>query len=210
DTPSLCLNQTLENSGNISSQRLAIAALSALNQGQLLGVDDLQLTLIDQLDNRSQIGGSGTVQVTANNVQQAGSLEGRQVGVNAAVLDNQGKVLGLDALTLSIGDSLTNRQNGKLLSAGLATFNAARSVNQGEWQANALVLQGNQLINTGRIQGDHGISVALNATTSPSKLLNQGTLVSGGDSQISANAIENSGTLSTLGKATLTGDTLLN
>ncbi|MCW2485262.1 hemagglutinin repeat-containing protein [Candidatus Symbiopectobacterium sp. NZEC127] len=210
DTASLRLNQTLENSGNISGQRLAIAALSALNQGQLLGVDDLQLTLIDQLDNRSQIGGSGTVQVTANNVQQAGSLEGRQVGVNAEVFDNKGKVLGLDALTLSIGDSLTNRQNGKLLSAGLATFNAARAVNQGEWQANALVLQGNQLINTGRIQGDHGISVVLNATTSPSKLLNQGTLVSGGDSRISASAIENSGTLSTLGKATLTGDTLIN
>lgn len=211
DTASLPLNQTLENSGNIRSQRLAIAALSAaLNQGQLLGVDDLQFTLIEQLDNRSQIGGSGTVQVTANNVQQAGALEGRQVGINADVLDNQGKVLGLDALTLSIGDRLTNRQSGKQLSAGLAAFNAAQAVNQGEWQANALVLQGNHLINTGRIQGDQGIAVTLNTAVFSSNFLNQGTLVSGSDSQINANAIENSGTLSTLGKATLTGDTLLN
>ncbi|MBA0186916.1 hemagglutinin repeat-containing protein [Pectobacterium odoriferum] len=256
----LTLDGTLTNTGDLTSQRAGITAADVLNHGQMLGSDDLQLDLRNKLDNRGLISGSATLGVVANHIDQQGTLEARALKVDAQTLDNQGKMLGVDALTLAIagtarnqgkwlsqgtstltadqvenhgqwqaGDitlqaadltnrgqifginalsltaanGLTNQQNGKLLSQGIAVLRAATVANDGNAQADRLTFEAQQLTNRGRIQGDNGLAIALDRTNPASRLTNQGTLLSGGDSWLSASLLDNQGTVSGVGKLTL-------
>ncbi|MBN3145684.1 hemagglutinin repeat-containing protein [Pectobacterium brasiliense] len=260
----LTLDGTLTNTGDLTSQRIDIRAADVLNHGQVLGSDDLQLDLRNTLDNRGLISGSTTLDIVANHIDQQGTLEARALKVDAQTLDNHGKMLGVDALTLAItgtarnqgkwlsqgrstltadrvdnnggqwqaGDltlqaaelinrgqifglnalSLTttndlgNQQGGTLLSQGIAVLRAASVTNDGDVQADRLTFEAQQLTNRGRIQGDNGLAVMLDRTNPASRLTNQGTLLSGGDSWLSASQLDNQGTVSGVGTLTLTGD----
>ncbi|MEI7206947.1 hemagglutinin repeat-containing protein [Pectobacterium carotovorum] len=256
----LTLDGTLTNTGDLTSQRAGITAADVLNHGQMLGSDDLQLNVRNTLDNRGLISGSTTLGVVANHIDQQGTLEARKLKVDAGTLNNQGKMLGVDALTLAIagtarnqghwlsqgtstltadqvenhgqwqaGDitlqaadltnsgqifgltalslttthDLTNQQNGKLLSQGIAVLRAATAANDGNAQADRLTFEAQQLTNRGRMQGDHGLAIALDRANPASRLTNQGTLLSGGDSWLSASQLDNQGTVSGVGKVTL-------
>ncbi|WP_230857600.1 filamentous hemagglutinin N-terminal domain-containing protein [Pectobacterium versatile] len=256
----LTLDGTLTNTGDLTSQRAGITAADVLNHGQMLGSDDLQLNVRNKLDNRGLISGSTTLGVVANHIDQQGTLEARKLKVDAQTLDNQGKMLGVDALTLAIagtarnqgkwlsqgtstltadqvenhgqwqaGDitlqaadltnrgqifglnalsltaanGLTNQQNGTLLSQGIAVLRAATVANDGNAQADRLTFEAQQLTNRGRIQGDNGLAIVLDRANPASRLTNQGTLLSGGDSWLSASQLDNQGTVSGVGKLTL-------
>ncbi|WP_318012715.1 hemagglutinin repeat-containing protein, partial [Pectobacterium versatile] len=256
----LTLDGTLTNTGDLTSQRTGITATDVLNHGQMLGSDDLQLNVRNKLDNRGLISGSTTLGVVANHIDQQGTLEARALKVDAGMLENHGKMLGVDALTLAItgtarnqgkwlsqgsstltadqvdnqgqwqaGDitlqandltnrgqifglnalsltaanGLTNQQNGTLLSQGIAALRAASVTNDGDVQADRLTFEAQQLTNRGRMQGDHGLAIALDRTNPSSRLTNQGTLLSGGDSWLSASLLDNQGTVSGVGKLTL-------
>ncbi|WP_269778402.1 hemagglutinin repeat-containing protein [Pectobacterium brasiliense] len=256
----LMLDGTLSNTGDLTSQRIDITAKDVLNHGQVLGSADLQLDLRNTLDNRGLISGSTTLGIVANDIDQQGTLEARALTVDAQTLDNHGKMLGVDALTLAIagtarnqgnwlsqgtstltadrvdnhgqwqaGDltlqaseltnrgqifgidalslsadnGLTNQQNGKLLSQGIAVLRAASVTNDGDAQADRLTFEAQQLTNRGRIQGDHGLAVTLDRANPASLLTNQGTLISGGDGWLSAGLLDNQGTVSGVGKLTL-------
>ncbi|MBA0164230.1 hemagglutinin repeat-containing protein, partial [Pectobacterium versatile] len=256
----LTLDGTLTNTGDLTSQRTGITAADVLNHGQMLGSDDLQLNVRNKLDNRGLISGSTTLDIVANHMDQLGTLEARALTVDAQTLDNQGKMLGVDALTLAIagtarnqgkwlsqgtstltagqvdnngqwqaGDitlqandltnrgqifglnalslttthGLNNQQNGKLLSQGLAVLRAASVTNDGDAQADRLTFDAQQLTNRGRMQGDNGLAIALDRANPASQLTNQGTLLSGGDSWLSASQLDNQGTVSGVGKLTL-------
>ncbi|MFJ5378905.1 hemagglutinin repeat-containing protein, partial [Pectobacterium sp. CHL-2024] len=256
----LTLGDGLTNTGDLTSQRIDITAADVLNHGQVLGSDDLQLDLRSTLDNRGLISGSTTLGIVANHIDQQGTLEARALKVDAQTLDNHGKMLGVDALTLAIagtarnqgkwlsqgsstltadrvdnhgrwqaGDltlqandlvnsgqifgidglslsaanGLTNQQNGKLLSQGIAVLRAASVTNDGDVQADRLTFEAQQLTNRGRIQGDHGSAIALDRTNPASRLTNQGTLLSGGDSWLSASLLDNQGSVSGVGTLTL-------
>ncbi|MBN3207040.1 hemagglutinin repeat-containing protein [Pectobacterium brasiliense] len=256
----LTLGGTLSNTGDLTSQRIDITAKDVLNHGQVLGSADLQLDLRNTLDNRGLISGSTTLGIVANHIDQQGTLEARALKVDAQTLDNHGKMLGVDALTLAIagtarnqgnwlsqgsstltadrvdnhgqwqaGDltlqaseltnrgqifgidalslsavnGLTNQQNGKLLSQGVAVLRAATVENDGDVQADRLTFEAQQLTNRGRIQGDNGLAVMLVRTNPASRLTNQGTLLSGGDGWLSASLLDNQGTVSGVGTLTL-------
>ncbi|MBL0910498.1 hemolysin BL-binding protein, partial [Pectobacterium carotovorum] len=100
-------------------------------------------------------------------------------------------------------NGLTNQQNGKLLSQGIAVLRAATAANDGDVQADRLTFDAQQLTNRGRMQGDHGLAIALDRANPASRLTNQGTLLSGGDSWLSASLLDNQGTVSGVGKLTL-------
>ncbi|WP_315974985.1 hemagglutinin repeat-containing protein [Pectobacterium polaris] len=265
----LTLDGTLTNTGDLTGQRTDITAKDVLNHGQVLGSDNLQLDLRNTLDNRGLISGSTTLGIVANHIDQQGTLEARALKVDAQTLDNHGKMLGVDALTLAIagtarnqgnwlsqgsstltadqvdnqgqwqaGDitlqaaeltnrgqifglnalslttanGLTNQQNGKLLSQGMAVLRAASVTNDGDAQADRLTFEAQQLTNRGRMQGDHGLAIALDRTDPASRLTNQGTLLSGGDSWLSASLLDNQGTglLHTADTLTLRGNQLRN
>ncbi|WP_276203196.1 hemagglutinin repeat-containing protein [Pectobacterium brasiliense] len=263
----LTLDGTLTNTGDLTSQRIDITAADVLNHGQVLGSDDLQLDLHNTLDNRGLISGSTTLGIVANDIDQQGTLEARALKVDAQTLDNHGKMLGVDALTLAItgtarnqgkwlsqgrstltadrvdnhgqwqaGDitlqaseltnrgqifglnalslsavsGLTNQQNAKLLSQGIAVLRAASVTNDGDAQADRLTFDAQQLTNRGRIQGDHGLAIALDRTNPASLLTNQGTLLSGGDGWLSASQLDNQGTVSGVGTLTLDSGAISN
>ncbi|GKW20524.1 hypothetical protein PEC302107_22530 [Pectobacterium araliae] len=256
----LTLDGTLTNTGDLTSQRTGITAEDVLNHGQIQGSDDLQLNVRDKLDNRGLISGSTTLGVVANHIDQQGTLEALELKVDADTLNNQGKMLGVDALTLAIagtarnqgkwlsqgsstltadqvenhgqwqaGDitlqaagltnsgqifgihalalaatnDLNNQKNGKLLSQGLAALRAANVINDGDVQADRLTFDAQQLTNRGRMQGDKGLTITLDRANPTSRLTNQGTLLSGGDSWLSASLLDNQGTVSGVGKLTL-------
>ncbi|WP_350239062.1 hemagglutinin repeat-containing protein [Pectobacterium colocasium] len=263
----LTLNDTLTNSGDLTGKNINVSATDVLNHGQVRGADDLQLNVRNTLDNRGLISGSTTLGIAANHIDQQGTLEARKLKVDAGTLNNHGKMLGVDALTLAIagtarnqghwlsqgsstltagevdnngqwqaGDitlqaadltnrgqifglralslttlnTLNNQQGGKLLSQGLAALRATEAINDGEWQADSLTLNAQQLTNRGRMQGDHGLAITLDRTNSASLLTNQGTLLSGGDSWLSASQFDNQGTVSGVGKLTLDSGAISN
>ncbi|MFJ5464069.1 hemagglutinin repeat-containing protein [Pectobacterium sp. CHL-2024] len=256
----LTLDGTLTNTGDLTSQRIGITAADVLNHGQVLGSDDLQVDLRNKLDNRGLISGSTTLGIVANDIDQQGTLEARTLTVDAQTLDNHGKMLGVDALTLAIagtarnqgnwlsqgrstltadrvdnhgqwqaGDltlqaseltnrgqifglnalsltatnGLTNQQNAKLLSQGIAVLRAASVTNDGDAQADRLTFEAQQLTNRGRMQGDNGLAVTLDRANPASVLTNQGTLLSGGDGWLSASLLDNQGSISGVGTLTL-------
>ncbi|WP_317178157.1 hemagglutinin repeat-containing protein [Pectobacterium sp. HCp5_1] len=255
----LSLDGTLTNTGDLTSQRMGITAQDVLNHGQVLGSDNLQVDLRNKLDNRGLISGSTALGIVANHIDQQGTLEARALTVDAQALDNHGKMLGVDALTLAITgtarnqgkwlsqgastltadrvdnhgqwqasditlqaseltnrgqifglnalslsatNGLTNQQNGKLLSQGIAVLRAASVTNDGDAQADRLTFDAQQLTNRGRMQGDHGLAVTLDRANPASQLTNQGTLLSGGDGWLSASLLDNQGTVSGVGTLT--------
>ncbi|MBQ4783278.1 hypothetical protein F9U38_22495, partial [Pectobacterium versatile] len=115
----------------------------------------------------------------------------------------RGQIFGLNALSLTTTHDLNNQQNGKLLSQGLAVLRAASVTNDGDAQADRLTFEAQQLTNRGRMQGDNGLAIALDRANPASQLTNQGTLLSGGDSWLSASQLDNQGTVSGVGKLTL-------
>ncbi|WP_230458215.1 hemagglutinin repeat-containing protein [Pectobacterium carotovorum] len=263
----LTLDGTLTNTGDLTSPRIGITAQNVLNHGQMLGSDDLQVDLRNTLENHGLVSGSNTLGIVANDIDQQGTLEARALTVDAQTLDNHGKMLGVDALTLAIagtarnqgkwlsqgtstltvdqvdnqgqwqagditlqatdltnrgqifglnGLSLTitndlgNQQGGTLLSQGVTVLRAATAANDGDVQADRLTFEAQQLTNRGRIQGDRGLTVTLDSNNPASLLTNQGTLLSGGDTQLSTSQLDNQGTVSGVGKVTLDGGAINN
>ncbi|MCA5921967.1 hypothetical protein LES60_22205, partial [Pectobacterium brasiliense] len=147
----LTLDDGLTNTGDLTSQRIDIRAADVLNHGQVLGADNLQLDLRNKLDNRGLISGSTTLGIVANHIDQQGTLEARALTVDAQTLDNHGKMLGVDTLTLAITG--TARNQGKWLSQGRSTLTGDRVDNHGQWQAGDITLQANDVINSGQIFG---------------------------------------------------------
>uniref|UniRef100_UPI000DE31E3A hemagglutinin repeat-containing protein n=1 Tax=Pectobacterium peruviense TaxID=2066479 RepID=UPI000DE31E3A len=184
----LTLGGDLTNTGDLTSQRIDITAEDVLNHGQMLGSDDLQLNLRNKLDNRGVISGSNTLGIIAKSLDQQGTLEARALTVDAQTLDNHGKMLGVDALTLAIAG--TARNQGKWLSQGSSTLTADQVNNHGQWQAGDITLQANDLINNGQIFGINALSLTTNRD-----LTNQqnGTLLSQGIAALRAASVINDG-----------------
>ncbi|MEQ9771636.1 hemolysin BL-binding protein, partial [Pectobacterium jejuense] len=178
DTLTLSLGDRLNNTGILRSRALGVTATDLDNRGDIVGTDALQLTLTGQLDNAGTISGSNTLAVTADGVKQSGTLEGKTVTLDAASLVNQGKMLGVDALTLSIAGNLSN--DGSLLTQKASVVTAQQVDNRGQWQAGDLTLQTDDIVNAGQLLGIEALSItAQNGLTNQQtgKLLTQGAAV---------------------------------
>ncbi|MCL2896794.1 hemagglutinin repeat-containing protein [Brenneria tiliae] len=174
DSLTLALEQSLDNSGDLHSDRLRIDAAGVNNRGGLFGVSDLQLRLRGDLDNAGTLSGKA-LDLTAQNIRQNGLLEGQRLDVHAETLDNQGKTLGVDALTLAIGDALHN--SGALLSQGDSTVTAQTVDNHGQWQAGNIALTADEVSNAGQIVGIAALTLTANRSLrnlQSGKLLTQG------------------------------------
>ncbi|MBL0910611.1 hemolysin BL lytic protein L2, partial [Pectobacterium carotovorum] len=110
----------------------------------------------------------------------------------------------LSALTLTAKNTLSNAQTGTLLTQGVAVLNAAEASNEGEWQADSLTLDAQQLTNVGHIQGD----TSLKATLANGELHNKGTL-SSKLATVAARTLTNDGTLTGVDGLQLTLDDAL-
>ncbi|MCA5921959.1 hypothetical protein LES60_22125, partial [Pectobacterium brasiliense] len=145
----------------------------------------------------------GRSTLTGDRVDNHGQWQAGDITLQANDVINSGQIFGIDGLSLSAVNGLTNQQNAKLLSQGLAVLRAASVTNDGDVQGDRLTFEAQQLTNRGRMQGDHGLAVTLDRANPASVLTNQGTLLSGGDGWLSASQLDNQGTVSGVGTLTL-------
>ncbi|MDY4386104.1 two-partner secretion domain-containing protein, partial [Pectobacterium aroidearum] len=207
---SLFLNGNLANTGTLQGNQLRVEAAQLTNQGTLHGTDALTLAITGNLSNQGTLLSDGDSTTTARRFDNQGTLQAKNVALQVDELDNAGNIFGVSSLTLTAASGLTNREAGKLLSQGAAVLTAAEVVNAGDWQAKTLTLTANNLTNDGQIQGDDALSLTLPTTGGTGRLINRGTLTTGGDATLFARLMENPGTLSSRGHATLTGMSLIN
>ncbi|WP_072034242.1 hemagglutinin repeat-containing protein [Pectobacterium fontis] len=193
----------LDQQGTLEAQALTVQAGTLDNRGTLLGVDALTLAITDTARNQGAWLGQGSSTLTAGQVDNNGQWQAGNITLLATGLTNRGQIFGLNTLSLTTLNTLNNQQGGKLLSQGLAVLRATDAINDGEWQAKNLTLVAQQLTNRSRIQGDRGLVIALDRTNPTSRLTNQGSLLSGGDTQLNASQFDNQGTLSGVGKMTV-------
>ncbi|QTF08459.1 filamentous hemagglutinin N-terminal domain-containing protein [Brenneria izadpanahii] len=196
--------------GTLEGQSIQLDALELDNQGTILGADALTLSITNTLNNQGELFSQGESTSTARQINNQGQWQAQTITLNADTIANAGKILGISALTLTAKDMLTNQQAGKLLSQGMAVLTAADTANAGDWQAGSLTLATGNLTNSGRIQAEQTLTVMLDVPSGQGELRNDGTLISGGDSHVSARQVENRGTISSQGQAELVGEDIRN
>ena len=154
---------------------------------------DIALTAQRRLDNAGQLTAGGNLSLSAAQVKNSGALlaKGDQT-VNAAALDNRGQIQGSRTLNVT-ADTLTN--SGTMAGASLAATSDTLT-NSGTLTGDSLTLTGDTLSNSGELNGS-SITAAATAFT------NSGKLIGGALSDIRADRLTNSGTLSAKGAARL-------
>ncbi|HGS7150044.1 TPA: hemagglutinin repeat-containing protein [Klebsiella variicola subsp. variicola] len=175
----------LRNDGDIMSQRDFVLRTSSLtNSGKLLAAGDMSLT--GALFNNN------------------GSLQANRIALTQETIDNQGTVIGLDALTLSSNGTVDNR--GDLLSQGDLTLSAGDIANHGRVQGKTIVIEGANLSNSGAIQSAVDLALTLSGDL---QAINGSKMTALRDVHISGHALSNEGLVSA-STLTIEGDSLSN
>lgn len=175
----------LLNDGDIMSQRDFILQTPSLtNSGKLLAAGDMSLT--GALFNNN------------------GSLQANRIALTQETIDNQGTVIGLDALTLSSNGTVDNR--GDLLSQGDLTLSAGDIANHGRVQGKTIVIEGANLSNSGAIQSAVDLALTLSGDL---QAMNSSKMTALRDVHISGHALSNEGMVSA-STLTMEGDSLSN
>lgn len=184
----LTLDQ-LDNAGLLQvNGKLAVNGNRLNNSGRLLS-DDLTLQIGDTLTN------SGTGQIVtgqqadlhAQTLSNSGQIAAQQLSASGNTLENGGLLQGDALLDLGFAQTL-NHNNGQLLSGDRLIVRGGSATNDGSWQGQQLDVTLDSLTNRGSI---NGIS-ALRADIA-SDLINSGSLVSQGESDLNASTLSNSG-----------------
>ncbi|MGC6653653.1 hemagglutinin repeat-containing protein [Pantoea sp. EEL5] len=131
---------------------------------------------------------TGALQLANDQFNNSGLVAAKGLGLNAATLDNAGRVQGSDSLTLQAG-TFTNRQGGELLTTGQLTLNSGDLTNAGLIQADKLALTADNWQNSGNALS------AGNATLKAKTLTNSGKILGQQSIDLQGNTTDNSGWL---------------
>ncbi|MGC0929765.1 hemagglutinin repeat-containing protein [Pantoea agglomerans] len=158
------------------------------NSGRLLS-DDLDLQIADTLNNSStgQIVTGQQADMHAQTLSNSGQIAAQQLSASGNTLENSGLLQGDTLLDLGFAQTL-NHNNGQLLSGDRLIVKGGSAINDGSWQGQQLDVTLDSLDNRGSL---NGIS-ALRGNIA-SDLINSGTLVSQGESDLNATTLRNSG-----------------
>ncbi|MGC0885786.1 hemagglutinin repeat-containing protein [Pantoea agglomerans] len=184
----LTLDQ-LDNDGLLQvNGKLSVNGNRLNNSGRLLS-DDLDLQIADTLNNSStgQIVTGQQADLQAQTLSNSGQIAAQQLSASGNTLENSGLLQGDTLLDLGFAQTL-NHNNGQLLSGDRLIVTGGSAVNDGSWQGQQLDVTLDSLDNRGSL---NGIS-ALRGNIA-SDLINSGTLVSLGESDLNATTLRNSG-----------------
>ncbi|MDY0900886.1 hemagglutinin repeat-containing protein [Pantoea agglomerans] len=158
------------------------------NSGRLLS-DDLDLQIADTLNNSStgQIVTGQQADMHAQTLSNSGQIAAQQLSASGNTLENSGLLQGDTLLDLGFAQTL-NHNNGQLLSGDRLIIKGGSAINDGSWQGQQLDVTLDSLDNRGSL---NGIS-ALRGNIA-SDLINSGTLISQGNSDLNATTLRNSG-----------------
>lgn len=214
---------TLNAAGAIQAQQLRINTQDWRQSGSLLATGNLDATVsgallndgdimsqrdfilqTPSLTNSGKLLAAGDMSLTGALFNNNGSLQANRIALTQETIDNQGTVIGLDALTLSSNGTMDNR--GDLLSQGDLTLSAGDIANHGRVQVKTIVIEGANLSNSGAIQSAVDLALTLSGDL---QAINSSKMTALRDVHISGHALSNEGLVSA-STLTMEGDSLSN
>ncbi|WP_049254954.1 contact-dependent inhibition effector tRNA nuclease [Shigella boydii] len=219
---------SITSSGHWQGKRVLITADSLANSGAIQAADSLTARLTGELVSTagSKVTSNGEMALSALNLSNSGQWIAKNLTLKANSLTSAGDITGVDALTLTVNQTLNNHASGKLLSAGVLTLKADSVTNDGQLQGNATTITAGQLTNGGHLQGETltlaasggvnnrsgGVLMSRNAlNVSTATLSNQGTIQGGGGVSLNAtDRLQNDGKILSGSNLMLTAQVLAN
>ncbi|EQZ80328.1 contact-dependent inhibition effector tRNA nuclease [Escherichia coli] len=219
---------SITSSGHWQGKRVLITADSLANSGAIQAADSLTARLTGELVSTagSKVTSNGEMALSALNLSNSGQWIAKNLTLKANSLTSAGDITGVDALTLTVNQTLNNQANGKLLSAGVLTLKADSVTNDGQLQGNVTTITAGQLTNGGHLQGETltltasggvnnrsgGVLMSRNAlNVSTATLSNQSTIQGGGGVSLNAtDRLQNDGKILSGSNLTLTAQVLAN
>ncbi|NWC65553.1 hemagglutinin repeat-containing protein [Cedecea sp. P7760] len=195
------------NQGQIVAKNLSLSGSSLNNSGDISGVEGLGLSLGGNLD--VQTGGklltNGLLAVGANILTNLGRVQGNAITLNAAALNNQGRIEASSALNGTLRGNLDNGQNAVLLSQGTLDLSAQQLTNNGTMQGN-----GNTRIDLRDRGSNQGQLLSGGTLTLNAPGFTNGGWVQGFALWLNAGSLNNSGTVLAQQQGTVGGSYILN
>ncbi|EKM1661539.1 contact-dependent inhibition effector tRNA nuclease [Escherichia coli] len=219
---------SITSSGHWQGKRVLITADSLANSGAIQAADSLTARLTGELVSTagSKVTSNGEMALSALNLSNSGQWIAKNLTLKANSLTSAGDITGVDALTLTVNQTLNNHASGKLLSAGVLTLKADSVTNDGQLQGNATTITAGQFTNGGHLQGETltlaasggvnnrsgGVLMSRNAlNVSTATLSNQSTIQGGGGVSLNAtDRLQNDGKILSGSNLTLTAQVLAN
>ena len=219
---------SITSSGHWQGKRVLITADSLANSGAIQAADSLTARLTGELVSTagSKVTSNGEMALSALNLSNSGQWIAKNLTLKANSLTSAGDITGVDALTLTVNQTLHNHASGKLLSAGVLTLKADSVTNDGQLQGNVTTITAGQLTNGGHLQGETltlaasggvnnrsgGVLMSRNAlNVSTATLSNQSTIQGGGGVSLNAtDRLQNDGKILSGSNLTLTAQVLAN
>ncbi|ELK9769188.1 contact-dependent inhibition toxin CdiA [Escherichia coli] len=192
------------NSGRIQGQNITLDASSLTSSGAVQSALDLALTLSGDViaATGSKITALGDARLCGKVLGNQGLISAKTLEVNGDSLSNGGEISGVNDLNVTLSGNL--QQHGKMLTDGALNVNARDISNSGQLQGADNRITASSLTNSGRVQGDSGLTLTLlNALTNQAS----GVLLSQNVSALSAPVLTNDGTIQGNGKTTLSAAT---
>ncbi|EOI3469348.1 hemagglutinin repeat-containing protein [Cronobacter turicensis] len=211
------------NAGRWQGQNILLNAQRLDHSGAIQNADGLNITLSGDLNSQagSKITALGTAALNALAMTNQGEWAAKNLTLTGNSLRNDGAITGVNGLTATVNNDLTQTSGGKLLTGGALTMGAGAVNNQGAVQGGTLDVTTGGLTNSGRLQGDNGVTLTARGSltnnaggqivsrqglgvTTP-VLLNNGLMQGGGATRVEATtSARNDGKLLSGGQLTLT------
>lgn len=216
------------NAGQWQGQRILINAGTLTNSSAIQASERLDAQISNSLTglSGSKITSNGELALSALTLSNSGQWIAQNLTLDADSLMNSGEITGVDALAVTLNQSLNNQASGKLLSAGHLTLSAGSATNDGQLQGQTTSVTTGQLTNSGRLQGEAltlavsgglsnrsgGVLLSQNVlNVTAATLNNQGTIQGGDESSVKASTrLQNDGKILSGSKLTLTAPELTN
>ncbi|QJG51804.1 contact-dependent inhibition toxin CdiA [Escherichia coli] len=192
------------NSGRIQGRNITLDASSLTSSGAVQSALDLALTLNGDViaATGSKITALGDARLTGKVLGNQGLISAKTLEVNGDSLSNGGEISGVNSLNVTLSGNL--QQHGKMLTGGALNVNARDISNSGQLQGADNRITASSLTNSGRVQGDSGLTLTLlNALTNQTS----GVLLSQNAFVLTAPVLTNNGTIQGNGKTTLSAAT---
>ncbi|ROP48904.1 filamentous hemagglutinin [Enterobacter sp. BIGb0383] len=174
------------------SSLMATVANQLVNDGELMNQGDMQLNAAE-LDNRGTVLSSGDITLGGDRLKNSGSVQGLTLALSQGQVNNSGKLIGIDALTVAAPAvagrlalavmakperELRNEQGGEMLTKGDLTLHSDNVTNNGSWQGQNILLNAQRLNNGGDIQSAGDMQLVLDdslTSAEGSKIVANGT-----------------------------------
>ncbi|EOV9674442.1 hemagglutinin repeat-containing protein [Cronobacter turicensis] len=213
----------VNNAGRWQGQNILLNAQRLDHSGAIQSADGLNITLSGDLNSLagSKITALGTAALNALAMTNQGEWAAKNLTLTGNSLRNDGAITGVNGLTATVNNDLTQTSGGKLLTGGALTLNAGAVNNQGAVQGGTLDVTTGGLTNSGRLQGDNGVTLTARGSFTNNAggqivsrqglgvttlvLMNYGLMQGGGATRVEATtSARNDGKLLSGGQLTLT------